>query len=43
MFFNLFELDPEEEEYSKEKHLIVVSVLSDVGSKHGIDYIVLLS
>ena len=35
IFFNLFELDSEEEKYWNEENLITMSVLSGMDSKHG--------
>ena len=36
IFFNIFELNPEDEEDSNEEDLIFMSFLSDISSKHGI-------
>ena len=35
VFFNIFELNLEDEEYSNEEGLIFMSVLSDIALKHG--------
>ena len=37
VFFNLFELNPEDEEDSNKEDSIFSSVLSDIVSKHGTD------
>ena len=40
VFFNLFELDPLDEEDWNEEHLIFIKILSDMVSKHWIGAIV---